>query len=238
MAQPLSRTSGIRSFVGELEVLLDSRKAVADREQGISNRTMSSLTTRIATAWDGIHVIRIIHDGTIPVPEQKAIVLLVSMIGGRDNDRDACLHTRTEQFRWLDRDNLSPMLNAPNWKLSAATDVFGVGMVLHCLVTRDNRPKQPLFLGDGDADASLSLNAYAAQYSQELRSMIERCLAFQPQNRWTFRDLLGHIEVQTDENGFKLADRMRGVNGTRPPINITDRYRSGLRQQDLPPAAV
>lgn len=146
-----------------------------------------------------------------------------------------------EQTRWRDRNTLQKI---HNWRLDHKTNVYGVGMVLYCMVMNRAAPDQPLWLSPGDGDGTLFVHnphptdpAYPANnYSTELTDLINRCLEFDPQNRPTFTVMYRYVRRQTGHGPGQpnLALGMR--RGTATPVqqraqatlHVQDKYRLGM----------
>lgn len=109
-----------------------------------------------------------------------------------------------EQKRWRDANTLQ---RSHNWKLGAKTNVYGVGVVLYCMVMNETRPKQPLWFTPGDGDDTLHITnpdpfdpAHVVNnYSTELTDLINDCLEFRPNDRPTFTEMWRYIQREIDD---------------------------------------
>ena len=144
-----------------------------------------------------------------------------------------------EQRRWVDGQSLQPI---DEWRLNAKTNVYGVGMILWCLVTLQMNGEQPIWLGVGEDDETVRQlpNEYPAdQYSDELRSLIEECLWFPPYARPTFQNMLNTIRQHTGPGAGDLSLGMRNggaVGAIAAAQHIQwpqDRYRLGLHRDAI-----
>ena len=146
-----------------------------------------------------------------------------------------------EQSRQVDRDTLQYL---EEWQLTSKTNVFGVGIIIWCLVNRSNDPPEPVWLGNGNIDTSLRVPATfpAYTYSDQLRDLIHDCVQYDPANRPTFRGLLNDIRTHTSEDpgARNLASGMRSGRASvwarwaNRVEYIEDRYRLGLHRGQVP----
>lgn len=103
-----------------------------------------------------------------------------------------------ESYSWVDRD--SGLAIDRNIQALSPTDIYGVEIILYCLVRRELDPKQPLWLGNGEQDANLRFTHEDRQvYSHHLLEIIEVCMSFRPNRRPTPSELIGLIEFYTKE---------------------------------------
>ena len=146
-----------------------------------------------------------------------------------------------EQRRWVDSAT-SQLID--EWALDSKTNVYGVGMILWCMVTLDSQPEEPLWLGRGDMDRTLvplPVAFPANLYSVELRQLIGECLSFFPANRPTFREILTRVDQATGGGG--PVDRSLGMRNSTAPYqarlaqrlrDAPDPYRLGLARINIP----
>ena len=120
-----------------------------------------------------------------------------------------------EQLRYINAGTHRPL---DEWKLHSKTNVFGIGVILWCLVTLDTAPRQPVWLHRGEDDTTLGLNPAThpsvGRYSLPLRELIERCLSFRSNDRPSFREMLDIILRETQE-GPGGPNRARGMRSGR-----------------------
>lgn len=125
-------------------------------------------------------------------------------------------------MRYRDRDTAEPL---NRFKITDKTNVFGLGMVLYCMVTLQNDPPTTEWLGDGRNDTTYQLWDLAANqpnmaqpnvahYTPELLQLITECLHWDPADRLTFADVLDEIYQRVD-----TIDRAPG----HPPADAHDR---------------
>jgi hypothetical protein len=122
-----------------------------------------------------------------------------------------------EQHRFYDPNSYDQIDIQP---MNAKTNVFGIGMILHCLLFPEPDPDEPdWYNGDEAYDLSRS-NIY---YSDALNTMVRSCLRFSQANRPTFQQLRTIIDNAVDGPD----DRTKGMrNGT-----VTA---DALKDHDLP----
>ena len=119
--------------------------------------------------------------------------------------------------------------------MSSKTNVWGVGMVIHCLICLDNRPGQPDWVGNPLTSMPDTRGGQTVQYSEELHHLVEECLQPDPAGRPTFRQLITDVESWIREGADQpdLAEGMRRCNpGEGNQFNSlqlpNDRYALGL----------
>ncbi|KAK4542830.1 hypothetical protein LTR36_006206 [Oleoguttula mirabilis] len=145
-----------------------------------------------------------------------------------------------ETRSYVDRETLEPI---DRFKILAATNVYGVGLVMFGLMALELKPVQPMWLGDDETAHNVRADA-KGKYSDELIELVQQCLTFQPTSRPRFKDILRQIEVYTDESGLDLAQRMR-LPATADPqarrnsnwlahYTPADRYKIGFALNQLP----
>ena len=139
----------------------------------------------------------------------------------------------------MDRATGDPVDRSP---LTSKTNVWGVGMIIHCLVTLDRRPRQSDWLGNPALDVPDSKKNQATRSSDPLHFLLQRCLEYDPTMRWTFREIIQTTNTYIQESGLDLAQGMR-VASVGPydqarednlPMLPHDVYALGLSQDDLP----
>ncbi|KAK5137978.1 hypothetical protein LTR08_005775 [Meristemomyces frigidus] len=146
-----------------------------------------------------------------------------------------------EMRAYIDRGTALPV---DSWPLSSKTNVWGVGMVIYCLVTLVTAPRQSDWLGNPALDVPSSLANQAAVYNAQLHFLIGQCLHHDPARRWTFRQIIRAINTNIQENALDLAQGMRAPS-VRPYTaartgNLlnhlpNDLYALGLNSNQLPP---
>ncbi|KAK4503817.1 hypothetical protein PRZ48_004732 [Zasmidium cellare] len=154
-----------------------------------------------------------------------------------------------ETYSWIDRD--SGRAIDPNVQVRSATDVYGIGMILYCLIKPEPSPTQPLWLGDGELDATLSFSDEDGEvYSHHLLELAQACLRFKPEKRPSASELLDLVEFYTKEyDGYMppgelnphtkgMADLSEdpGENGLADNTLefLQEEYRLGLERGQLP----
>ncbi|KAK4626503.1 hypothetical protein CLAFUW4_04259 [Fulvia fulva] len=125
-----------------------------------------------------------------------------------------------EQIEYVDNNNLTPL---NGWPLNEKTNVFGMGIILYCLVTqRSTSKKQAWWLGDGTGDRTYQLELpggvpnpaqnFANRYSPELRRLIDRCTAYDQAARPDFATLRAMFTaVITQNNGGEDPNITKGM---------------------------
>lgn len=142
-----------------------------------------------------------------------------------------------EHSSWIDAQTWAPIEVR---RLDSKTNVYGMGLILWCLIMREQNPPQPLWLGDGNNNTALVLPAAPGQrahhYSKALGDLVESCVRFRPMNRPSFQTILDIIWHSTDESpgAPNLALNMRTGTASAataaaqevPPLH--DNYELGL----------
>ena len=140
---------------------------------------------------------------------------------------------------YIDRAMATPFDRRP---LTSKTNVWGVGMIIYCLITLTTHPEQSDWLGDPALDIPSSANDQVMAYSPRLHLTVQRCLEYDPTMRWTFRQIIASINTSIQENGLNLAQGMR-VASARPYIQAradelltlpNDVYALGMDRNQLP----
>ncbi|KAF2170157.1 hypothetical protein M409DRAFT_19763 [Zasmidium cellare ATCC 36951] len=153
-----------------------------------------------------------------------------------------------ESYSWVDRD--SGRAVDQNVQIRSATDVYGIGMILYCLVKQEPSPTQPLWLGNGETDTTLSFDDEdRLVYSHHLLEIVQVCLSFRPNKRPTPSELLDLVEFYTkDYDAYTpdgevnphtrgMADMFGDVDEEVQAVNRLDygqdAYRIGLERGQL-----
>ena len=147
-----------------------------------------------------------------------------------------------EHDRFVDRDSF---LYMEEWQLRDWTNVYGFGVVLRCLVTMGRRPKQPLWVGDGEKDETLILNTLHPRpinrYIQRLIDLINDCLSFDPDVRPTSRATLDIVLRETDEGptshnrarGMRIGNADAATKAAQSTLDGADQYQIGIDRDQL-----
>ncbi|KAK5137948.1 hypothetical protein LTR08_005744 [Meristemomyces frigidus] len=146
-----------------------------------------------------------------------------------------------EMRGYVDRATGEPL---ERWPLGSATNLWGIGMIMYCLIARDSVPTQKEWLGDAALDVIDMRNAgVPGAYSNDLCDLVEECLAARPNERGNFQDLIRDIDILLDE-ALGAANRAQGMrNGSADPAvqpNLrlrhmpADAYALGLSRQVVP----
>lgn len=150
----------------------------------------------------------------------------------------------------MDRDTLRPI---DAWRLGSQTNVYGVGMVLHCLIMLNTDPgAQTYWFGDGrqdDENGQLNLRARAAQmegkghvanYSNRLLNLIQQCLRYEPSRRPTFVRILQRVRNRTSPQAapdlsLGLKDGMADLatKNANTVLSHPNPYRYGLAREEI-----
>lgn len=99
-----------------------------------------------------------------------------------------------EQYEQVNRDDLTTI---DDHRLSEKTNVYGIGLILWCLILNATNPPEPIWVGDPDKDGMLDIDDPVGFWSDELKEMISLCLNYDPDNRPTFEELLVYIDEAT-----------------------------------------
>ena len=101
---------------------------------------------------------------------------------------------------------------------------------MRSLITLNDKPDQPRWLGDGDGNIDIRLDDNAKEYSRRLKSLAQKCTAFDPTDRPTFKDILEQIQRAVNEGLANETDE-----DDDELIRTTDTYSPGMALADLPP---
>lgn len=156
-----------------------------------------------------------------------------------NNDEGTPSFRAPEQRRFLDVDTLEPIDG--DWRLGPWTNVYGIGLILYCLITLRQSPPGTLYLGDGEDDERLKPpedSSPSDTYSPELRELVWQCLQFDDTERIEFQDMLREIRLHTN---IAATPEHYMRNGTANPVILAnfslqlaaEQYRVGMA---LPPA--
>lgn len=116
--------------------------------------------------------------------------------------------------------------------------------MLRCLLTRQQDPPIPWYLGDGDNDTALDIPA-GLPYSDDLQNLIRHCLWFDYKQRPSFEQILEHIWGSTKDeapgpNNPNLGRGMRSgsaslhARGLYAVAGPHDLYAVGLARGGVP----
>ena len=123
------------------------------------------------------------------------------------------------------------------WRLGEKTNVYGIGLILWCMVMRRVDPPEAIWLGDPAQDNTLDLPAaVTAHYDPLLTTLIRDCLAYRQDQRPSFNQMLDRIRTATDEAAAAAnrSQNMRSGNANHGqrlgnmPTFQNDRYQMGL----------
>ena len=143
-----------------------------------------------------------------------------------------------EHTKWINAMNWAPI---DEWRFGSKTNIYGVGLILWSLLALES-PPQPVWLGDGRNDTTLNLPRPVANprpmnmYSRPLRNLVDSCLAFRPQDRPTFAEILDIIQQETDEMpgganrslGFRSGRTVTAVAAANAVLTPRDDYSLGF----------
>ena len=151
-----------------------------------------------------------------------------------------------EQIQWYDA-RTKEAVN--QWPLNEKTNVYGLGMILWCLVRLRQAAQQPFWLGVGENDTTLRplpipapWNYPLINYSQPLKDLIDDCLAFSQAARPSFQVILNRIQAETDERPG-MPDRALGMRSGEAELETkigehmeysSDDYQLGMARHLLP----
>nr|POE80018.1 g2-specific protein kinase fin1 [Quercus suber] len=131
-------------------------------------------------------------------------------------------------------------------KLAAYTNVYGIGLIMNCLMTLEAVPVQRDFLGDLNDTVNQDAPVRAKMvypYSKALVDLVTFSVVANPHRRASFATILQTIDAITRENDEQH------LHGMRTPYNVTlevrrqqaisvvlrDEYAVGLSVDELPP---
>ena len=117
-------------------------------------------------------------------------------------------------LRQLDQVNLNDLTTIDNFRFSERTNVYGLGVILWCMVMNETDPKEPVWTVDPEDDDTLAVQDRAGWWSDALKDLIALCLQYYPNNRPTFAEILDYIE-EAMSGPVDLSDGMD--NGSAPP---------------------
>ncbi|EME46732.1 hypothetical protein DOTSEDRAFT_22768 [Dothistroma septosporum NZE10] len=157
-----------------------------------------------------------------------------------------------EQIAYVDNNSLAPV---DVWPLGEKTNVFGVGIVLYCLVTQQHTPRrQAWWLGDGSTDRTYKLSLpgggpdpaqnFANQYSPELRRLIDECTKYDrgaradfARLRYLFNQAITNWMGGEDPGitkGMYWGTAFAGVQIAEQVLTRNDVYAIGLARANVP----
>lgn len=103
-----------------------------------------------------------------------------------------------EQQQWVENNTFEYL---DEHRLDHKTNMYGVGMILWCLVSRNHRPEQPTWLGIAQDNQTLAFpdprHFPLDQYSDELLDLVQQCIAFDPVDRPNFSEVLRTVRNAT-----------------------------------------
>lgn len=127
------------------------------------------------------------------------------------------------------------------WRLSEKINVYGIGLILWCLLANETQPHQPWWVGGSDAQTSLFPlpEGRDALWTAALRELVRDCVAYDPAERPGFEEMLRRIhEVVGEDAQEDLAEGMRSGGVTEEareenmPLFVEDRYRVGMTAEE------
>lgn len=101
-----------------------------------------------------------------------------------------------------------PAVHAGHMRLSGKTDIFGIAILIYCLMEQIHHPPRLQFHPGGmphDPTRHAFSPAAIARYSTQLRNLVTGCMSVDPRNRLT-TGALGHAISNAIANG-RLAQR-------------------------------
>lgn len=152
----------------------------------------------------------------------------------------------TESFRapeiaqFVDQQTLQPV----GERISSCTNVWGVGIILYCLMTNIVYPDQPNWYGDpSNEDMYLPANnPQHAHYSQHLLQLLTDCLEGNAAVRQSPAQLLTYIRTSLNNNGAVTHLGMMDGTANQGVVSANelqhlppDSYRLGAAMMGLPP---
>lgn len=108
-----------------------------------------------------------------------------------------------------------------DFQLTEKTNMYGMGLVLRCLVT-GRTPPEPAWVGDPEEDESLAIKDPNNEWSRDIKGLIELCLNYYPRRRPGFDEMLELVEAMSGRvdpsHGMMWGEpdeTMRGHDGPR-----------------------
>lgn len=114
-----------------------------------------------------------------------------------------------EQLMWV-RPNSRTLFERE--RLSSATNVWAIGMVIFCLVYRERRPNQPPFIPGQPQTQTPHSNKARPPYSWSLTDLMDDCLKMEPSERPSMNMILARIRppgLDADDLHFKGMRRIK-----------------------------
>ncbi|KAK5137945.1 hypothetical protein LTR08_005741 [Meristemomyces frigidus] len=142
-----------------------------------------------------------------------------------------------EMRAYVNRQTGAPVDRIP---MSSKTNVWGVGMIIHCLLCLEPEPAQPDWVGDPMLFVLNTAFDAVDNYDPALYTLVQDCLNPDPVARPDFRTIIRRVEVCIDENGLNLAEDMRQLPSAQAPAvhrlrTAADVYAIGLAFATLDP---
>lgn len=142
-----------------------------------------------------------------------------------------------EQKPSVDRFTLATIDNFP---LCEKSNVYGLGLILWCLMHTQNLPTQPLWLDDPKDVDHITIHGNGLFYSPDLRELVEQSLRYDPGDRSSLDALLlmiydattddGRLGSRDESEGMRLGAAGPAVQMLAQPLFRADPYSLGLAQ--------
>lgn len=105
-----------------------------------------------------------------------------------------------ELIEWVNQADGQPQANP--FFIDEKCNIFQLGVVLYCMITRNRGPPQAHWPGNPDQDRTYTLRAGDAEvpnvYSNELLELVNRCTGYDPANRCDLDELFARIRRNVD----------------------------------------
>lgn len=98
--------------------------------------------------------------------------------------------------------------NNTTWELNQKTNVFGIGLILWCLIHLKEGPPQSKFRKGDNDDTLQKASARSITYSPELQELVQDCCKFRREDRPTLQALRERIYNLLLEDGRDIAAKM------------------------------
>lgn len=139
-----------------------------------------------------------------------------------------------EQREQVDYNGFTAIEDHP---LSEKTNVYGVGLILWCLLHKTLKPKEPSWVGNPNNDRTLAINDPNNDWSYQLKDLITLCLQYHPNDRPTFDDILNWIDQAMSgkrdlSDGMMAGDADDAAQARNMPRLEADRYRNGMARPE------
>ena len=136
-----------------------------------------------------------------------------------------------EQREQVDLHNMNTV---DDFRLSEKTNVFGIGLILWCMLMSRDAPPVPSWVGEPDVDPTYDIPDPHNIWSEPLKNLIHVCLQYDPEDRPDATGFLGYVMnfvtgPRDIANGMRTREPGPGVVFPRMP---NEKYTIGFMRED------